>query len=53
MEHKQTKENTKHTNIRLEIDLYNEIMRLGKVSERTVSEQIRFMLKEYIRIKNS
>lgn len=52
MNNKQTTENTKHTNIRLDINFYKEIETLAKTNERTVSEQIRYMLKEYIRIKN-
>ena len=53
MKDKQTQKNTKHTNIRIDIETYNEIERLANNAERKISEQIRFMLKEYIRIKNS
>lgn len=51
MEEKQTRDNTKHTNLRLPMSLYNKIETLAKNSERTVSGQIRFMLQEYIKIK--
>lgn len=53
MDEKQTPDNTKHTNIRLPIDLYDKVEIMAKGSQRTVSGQIRFMLQEYIRIKES
>lgn len=51
METKQTQENTKHTTLRIDMTTYREIKNLADKSERKVAEQIRFMLKEYIRIK--
>lgn len=51
MEEKQTQENTKHTNIRLNLDTYTKIEKLAKKDERTVSQQIRLMLNKYLEIK--
>lgn len=53
MDSKQTPNNTKHTNIRLPIELYAKIEALALAGERTVSGQIRYMLSEYIKIKES
>lgn len=53
MENKQTNDNTKHTNIRLPINTYDKIESLAVKNQRTVSGQIRFMIDEYLRIKES
>ena len=53
MQSKQTHDNTKHTNIRLPANIYDEIEKLANDSQRTISGQIRFMLIEYIKIKNN
>jgi len=53
MEVKQTSDNTKHTNIRLPIDIYTKIENLAHKNQRTISGQIRFMIDEYLRIKES
>lgn len=39
--------------IRLEKDLHDKIIEMGKANERDFSSQLRFMLKEYIRIKEN
>ena len=53
MNDKMTQENTKQTSIRLPITLYEKIEALANENDRKPAEQIRFMLKEYIRIKES
>lgn len=50
---KQTNENTKQTTLRIPMDVYKEIENLAKEYDRKIADQIRFMLKEYLRIKNS
>jgi hypothetical protein len=50
---KMTGENTYQTSIRIPMNLYNEIEKLAQENERKPAEQIRFMLKEYIRLKES
>ncbi len=47
---KQTSSNTKHTGIRLDKDLYAEIEKLADEYERTFSDQLRYMLKQYLKI---
>ena len=39
--------------IRLEKDLHDKIVEMGRSNERDFSAQLRFMLKEYIRIKEN
>lgn len=51
MKEKQNSDNTKQTTIRIPMDIYEQIETLAKDSERKVADQIRYMLKEYIRIK--
>jgi len=51
MEQKQTIENTKHTNIRIPAETYKKIEELAARNQRTVSGQIRYMIDEYLRIK--
>lgn len=48
MEEKQTRDNTRHINIRLPHETYEEIEMLANKSERTISQQIRFMLQKAI-----
>jgi len=48
-----TGENTYQTSIRIPMELYKEIEKMANDNERKPAEQIRFMLKEYIRIKNT
>lgn len=47
---KQNSENTKQTTIRIPINDYDKIIELAKKNERKPAEQIRFMIREYIRI---
>ena len=47
---KQTKENTKQTSLRMPIEMYKKIEELADVNERTVADQIRFMLKKYLEL---
>jgi len=47
---KQTSENTKLLSIRLPVDLYGKIEHTADQSERTISQQIRFMLQKYLEI---
>jgi len=51
MEDKQTQENTKQTSVRMPMNLYEEIEKLADKAERKPAEQIRFMLREYMRIR--
>lgn len=53
MNDKQTSENTKLTSIRLPLNVYSKIETLAAQNQRTISGQIRFMLDEYLRIKES
>lgn len=53
MNDKQTSENTKLTSLRLPIGIHEKIEELARKNQRTVSGQIRFMLDEYLRIKES
>lgn len=53
MNDKITPENTKHTTIRLPLNVYSKIEALAAKNQRTVSGQIRFMIDEYLRIKES
>lgn len=46
------KENTKQTSLRLPKEMYEEIEKLARENERKPAEQIRYMLKEYIDLKN-
>lgn len=50
MQGENTQETTQKT-IRLENELIKKIEDLGKQSERDFSGQVRFMLKEYLRIR--
>jgi len=50
MQNKQTQENTKHTNLRIPLETYEKIERLAKESERTISQQIRFIIEKYFQI---
>jgi len=50
---KQTKDNTKHVNIKMPIDLYEEIHEMAINADRKDSQQIRYMLSEYIKFKKS
>jgi len=50
---KQTKENTYQTSLRIPMETYKTIEILAKESDRKVADQIRHMLKEFIRIKKS
>jgi hypothetical protein len=50
---KQTKDNIKHMNIKVPVDLYEKMELMAMLSERTISGQVRYMLQEYIRIKES
>lgn len=50
MNTKQTSENTKHTNVRIDSDVYKKIEMLAAKNERTISNQIRYMLKRYLEI---
>lgn len=49
MEYKETPKITK--TIKFEKDLVEKITAMGETAERDFSSQVRFMLKEYIRIK--
>jgi predicted DNA-binding protein len=51
MESKQTQENTKHTNVRLPADMYDAVDALAKQAQRNISQQIRYIIQEYLRIK--
>lgn len=51
MGEKMTKENTKQTSIRVPVELYKKIEEMAYNSQRKPAEQIRFMLMEYIKIK--
>ena len=51
MQEKQSVENTKHTNVRIPMNIYEEIETLAIENDRKVADQIRHMLKEYLRIK--
>ena len=53
MDNKQTKENTKHANLRLPVDMYAAIEEMAKQAQRNVSQQIRYIIQEYLRIKAS
>lgn len=44
-------EETKHVNIKMPISLYKEVEELSLLAERNVSQQIRYMIQEYIKIK--
>lgn len=46
-----TSANSKSVTIRIPNDLYEQIVKLAKTSDRKTSEQIRFMIKKYIEIK--
>lgn len=50
MQEKQTQENTKHTNIKMPAELYEQIAEMAEKSERTISQQIRFMLQKAIEL---
>lgn len=50
MQDNKAQETTQKT-IRIDNDLIKDIEELGKKSERDFSSQIRFMLKEYLRIR--
>ncbi len=51
MNNKQIQENTKLTTIRIPIQTYEKIERMAKENERNVSQQIRFMIEQYIKIR--
>lgn len=48
MTEKQTKENTVHTNLRIGKSDYDKIKKIADENERTVSQQIRLILKKYL-----
>lgn len=48
MTEKQTKENTVHTNLRIGKNDYDKIKKIADENERTVSQQIRLILKKYL-----
>jgi predicted DNA-binding protein len=50
VDYKQTNQNTKHINLRIPINVYNYIQNLSKQQERTISQQIRYMLEKHIDI---
>ena len=50
---KQNKDNVKQITIRLDLEMYKEIEKLSTEQERTITDQIRYIIKEYLRIKNS
>jgi hypothetical protein len=48
---KMTQDNTYQTSLRLPKELHEKIVSMASANERKPSEQIRYMLKEYIKIK--
>lgn len=48
MKEKQTKENTVHTNIRINKSDYEKLQKIAEDNERNISEQIRFIIKKYL-----
>lgn len=47
---KQSKENTKQTSLRMPMEMYEKIEQLSDTNERTVADQIRYMLKKYLEL---
>ena len=53
MQDKQTHENTKLTSIRIPIELYEKIEKSANENHRSNSGQIRYIIEQYFKIKES
>jgi len=53
MKDKQTNDNTRSISFRIPTTIYEKIEAIAEQNQRTVSGQLRYMIDEYLRIKES